>query len=64
MENKRKHVLKYVAFIDKNTDLPFVLKKKVAESCIVSTLLYGCQSWLCTSYGKMDMLDMGVIKSL
>ena len=64
MENKRKHVLKYVAFVDKNSDLPFCMKKKVAESCIFSSILYGCESWLCSSYGSMEMLYMGVLKSL
>ena len=56
IENKRKHILKYASFVSRNSDLP--------ACCIYSSILYGCESWLCSSYGKMDTLYMSVLKTL
>ena len=64
IENNRKHVLKFASFIDRNADLPFFMTKRVAECCIFSTLLYGSESWLCSTYGKLDALYMCVIKTM
>lgn len=38
--------LKFAAFTDKNNDLPFNIKMKVFESALISSLLYGCETWL------------------
>ena len=40
------------------------MKKRVAEACLMSTLLYGCELWLCDEYGKMNNVYMSIIKSL
>ena len=62
VESKRKHVLKFASFLNRNPGLPFVLKRRVAEACVLSTLLYGCESWLYNSYGKLNSLYMNMIK--
>lgn len=44
--NKMPHVLKFVSFIKKNNDVPFVVKRRVFDAALMSSLLYGCESWL------------------
>ena len=45
-QEKMSHFYKFVAFLDKNNDLPFVIKKRIFDACLLSTILYGCESWL------------------
>ena len=45
-KNKLCHVLKYVSFVKKNNDIPFIVKKRVFDAALMSSLLYGCESWL------------------
>ena len=52
------------SFLQKNNDFPFVIKKRVAEICLFSSILYGCETWYCSSYGNLEILYMGIIKSL
>ena len=44
--SKMCHTLKYVSFVGKNNDVPFIVKRKVFDAALMSTLLYGCESWL------------------
>lgn len=45
---KRKlcHVMKFVSFIKKNNDIPFIVKRRVFDAVLMSSLLYGCESWI------------------
>ena len=45
-QEKMAHFYKFISFIGKNNDLPFVIKKRVFDACLLSALLYGCESWL------------------
>ena len=40
------HVLKFVSFIKKNNDIPFIVKRRVFDAALMSSLLYGCESWI------------------
>ena len=40
--NKMCHTLKFISFINKNNDIPFVIKR----AALTSTLMYSCESWL------------------
>ena len=40
------HILKFVSFINKNNDIPFIVKKKLFNAALMSTILYGCESWI------------------
>ena len=40
------HILKCVSFLNKNKDILFYVKKKMFEAALMSTILYGCESWL------------------
>ena len=35
-----------MSFVNKNNDIPFVVKRRVFEAALMSSLLYGCESWL------------------
>ena len=45
-QEKIAHFYKFILFLGKNGDLPFAIKKRVFDACLLSALLYGCESWL------------------
>ena len=45
-QEKIAHYFKFISFLEKNCDLPFIIKKRVFDACLLSALLYGCESWL------------------
>ncbi len=45
-KNKLCHVLKFVSFVKKNNDVPFIVKRRAFEAALMSSLLYGCESWV------------------
>ncbi|XP_071548805.1 uncharacterized protein [Panulirus ornatus] len=58
------HVLKFIAFVNKNNDIPFYVKRKVFEAALTSSLLYGCESWLNGGIKPVNRLYMWCIKQL
>ena len=44
--NKMCHVLKFISFVNRNNDVPFMIKKKIFDAALMSTILYGSESWL------------------
>ena len=40
------HTLKFISFINKNNDVPFIVKKKVFDAALMSSILYGSESWI------------------
>ena len=45
-QERMAHFHKFIAFIEKNSDIPYVIKKRVFDACLLSAILYGCESWL------------------
>ena len=45
-KTKMGHVLKFISFVSKNNDIPFVVKRRVFDAALMSALLYGCESWV------------------
>lgn len=45
-EAKRAHVIKFEAFVRKNSDMPYPAKKKVFDAALTSAILYSCETWL------------------
>ena len=45
-DSKVCHILKFISFIKKNNDVPFYVKRKVFDAALMSSVLYGCESWL------------------
>ena len=44
---KRSHLIKFSSFLKKNSEAPFSVKELVFKSALSSSVLYGCESWLC-----------------
>ena len=43
---KNSHCLKFAAFLSKNSDAPYSVKRKVWQSALMSAVFYSCESWL------------------
>ena len=50
---KSKNVLKFHSFLSKNKDLPYTIKYRVFEACLLSSILYSSETWLHDRYGKL-----------
>ena len=61
---KSKNVLKFHSFLSKNKDLPYTIKYRVFEACLLSSILYSSETWLHDRYGKLNTLYMGLVKAL
>ena len=64
MLDKQCHVAKFAAFISKNSDLPFLIKKRVMEAALFSSILYGHESWIGSSASVAQVVYHNVIKIL
>ena len=64
VKRKMCHALKYVSFVNKNNDIPFVVKRRVFEAALMSSLLYGCESWLNADLKPIVRLYNWCIKQL
>lgn len=45
-EAKRAHIVKFEAFVRKNADMPFPVKRRVFDAALTSAILYSCETWL------------------
>ena len=64
IKGKGSHVLKFSSFLVKNADAPYNVKKKVWESALKSSILYGCESWLTSDLRVVDKPYMSTLKQL
>ena len=62
---KNSHHLKFVAFIKKNANAPFYIKRQVMRACTLTTLLYSCETWCTRSIDKsIRSIYMSCIRSI
>ena len=61
---KMSHVLKYISFLRKNNDIPFIVKKRVFDAALMSSILYGCESWLGADFRPVIKLYNWSLKQL
>ena len=52
----KKYLMKLIAFFKRNTDMPFIVKKKVMDAAFMSAIMYGCESWLGVCVKDMDKI--------
>jgi len=64
VQEKMAHFHKFIAFLDKNRDLPFIIKKRVFDACLLSALLYGCESWLNADLKPVSKLYNWALKQM
>ena len=63
-EAKVCHILKFVSFLKKNRDIPFQVKFKVFNAALMSSVLYGCESWLNGDLRPVEKLYNWAVKQL
>ncbi len=63
-QDKHKHCLKCLSFISKNKDFPFLVKRKVLLSALMSSILYGTEFWLTENLSAVNPLYLMSIKAL
>ena len=61
---KQPHIMKFVSFLAKNVDFPFWVKRKVLEAALLSSVLYGCESWIRNSCKAMRTPYLTAVKTL
>ena len=64
LENKNKELNKLFIFLASNYDAPFTVKKRVVEAAFMSSILYGCESWLNISLKPVETIYNQTIKAL
>ena len=47
-----------------NSTMPYIYKKKVLDAAILSSLLYGCESWFLENFKEAKKKYMGALKAL
>ena len=63
-EMKNKNLLKFYSFLNKNGDLPYKMKCRVLEACLLSSVVYSCESWFSDKLGKLNTLYLASIKAV
>ena len=64
VKSRRSDLNKFKIFCRKNETMPYKFKKEVLEAMIVSSLLYGCESWLTDNVKDIERMYLGAVKSL
>ena len=63
-QEKSKHVLKFISFIQKNIDFPFWVKKKVFDTALMSAILYSAEALLTKDIAHLEPAYMTWVKTL
>ena len=64
IKDKTGHSLKFSAFLSKNSDAPYVVKRKVWHSALMSALFYSCESWLTRDLKAAEKVYMTTLKQM
>ena len=63
-DEKESHLLKFVAFLAKNRDVPFLIKKQVFEAALTSALCYGCEAWFTRDVSSVRVMYLNAMREL
>ena len=63
IESRISDLNKFKIFCAVNRTMPYVFKKKVLEDAIITSLFYGCESWLSYKKSKIEKMYMDAIKA-
>jgi len=64
MINRQKHVIKFYSFLAKNSDSPYIIKHRVWESALNSSILYGCETWCTKNLRRVETQYNSSLKHL
>ena len=59
-----KKAIKFYTFLNRNPDVPFPIKKQIAEACVFSSIIYSTETWFTDYFGKAESLYNKIIKVL
>ena len=62
--SKMCQLFKYINFIKKYNDIPFVVKRCVLNAALMSSVLYGCESWIGADLAPVAKIYYSAIKEL
>ena len=63
-KEKQCHILKFYAFLYKNNDAPFIVKKQVWNSALTSALFYSSETWLTYDLKPAERAYLATLKQL
>ena len=63
-KEKYYQVLKFYAFLYKNNDAPFYIKKRVWDSCLTSALFYSSETWFTNNLRPAESIYLASLKQL
>ena len=64
LDDKNREVNKLLIFLAVNYDAPFQVKKRVLEAAFLSSILYGCESWLGVPLKPAKAIYMKAVRAL
>ena len=64
LDGKNKELNKLLIFLAVNYDAPFNVKKRVVDAAFMSSILYGCESWLNISLKPVEKMYHSAIKAV
>lgn len=64
LEQKKPQTLKFAAFLHKNCDAPFQVKRKVWQAALLSSIFYSSESWLCHDLRPAEHLYITSLKQM
>ena len=64
LDSKNRELNKLLVFLATNYDAPFHVKKRVLEAAFLSSILYGCESWLKVSLKPVEVMYMKAVRAL
>ena len=64
VKSRMKDLNKFKIFCKKNETMPFRFKKKVLEAALMSSLLYGCETWITDNLKEVEKVYIGAVKSV
>ena len=64
ISQKQAHIMKFYSFLSKNSDAPFIVKKKVWESALRSAIFYGSETWMTRDLKATESPYLSTIKQM
>ena len=61
---RNKNFMKFYAFLPKNKFAPLKVKLKVLNACVLSSILYNCETWGHGSIQSMELIYRRILKKI
>ena len=64
LKSKKTQRLKFAAFLDKNREAPYTVKRTVWQAALLASMMYSCDTWLCSDLRPAESVYNGTLKQL